>query len=127
MNNELDFIKLKVDWYKSAFPWILAMVIGAITFARATDSTTPFGELTLIFLVGATIFLLVALLSTWYAALALIHRLEAPYTTSSRFLNAILWVPHGNKWEMIFGSMASFSLGGGFTAIVIAVMVNAAK
>ena len=34
-DRELDFIKLKVDWYKSVFPWILAMVVGAVTFANS--------------------------------------------------------------------------------------------
>ena len=109
MNKELEFIKLKVDWYKSAFPWVLAMVVGAVTFARTIDVEHEFRSEVLFFVILSVVLLLVALICTWFAALTLIHRLEEPYKTKSRFLNLIIWVPHGSNWEAIFGVISGLS------------------
>jgi hypothetical protein len=51
MNNELEYIKLKVDWYKSTFPWILTLVAGAVTFARSINSNSKGEFLVLIFII----------------------------------------------------------------------------
>jgi len=34
MDTELEYIKLKVDWYKSLYPWNLAIIVGSVTFGR---------------------------------------------------------------------------------------------
>jgi hypothetical protein len=125
MNSELEFIKLKVDWYKSVFPWVLAMVAGALTFANSINTKNESAHEVLILLVASIVLLLVALITMWYAALALIHRLEPPpYKTKSRFLNLLFWVPHGFKSEMAFASVANFSLGGGLAAFAAALVIH---
>lgn len=127
MSSELEYIKLKVDWYKYAFSWILAMIVGAVTFARTIDVEHAFGSEVLSFLILSIVLLLMALIATLYAALTLIHRLEEPYKTKSRILNSLLWVPRGSKWEAILGFIADFCWGGGLTAFVLALVFHAAK
>lgn len=102
------------------------MVVGALTFARAIDTQTVQGALAHNLLVITIVLLFTALLSTWYAALALIHMLEPPYKASSRILNLLVWAPHGNKWEVVCGGIAGCCLGAGLTFFVFAVVVNAA-
>jgi hypothetical protein len=122
VDRELEYIKLKVDWYKSAFPWTLAMVVGAVTFMGSINQNSPSRYLILTFVILSVVFLLGALLSTWYATLALIHRLEEPYRTNSKLLNRFLWVPHNAKWEAVFASAASVCLGAGQSAFVCALI-----
>jgi len=122
LDRELEYIKLKVDWYKSVFPWTLAMVVGAVTFMGSINQNNPSRYLILTFLILSVVFLLGALLSTWYAALALIHRLEEPYRTKSKLMNRLLWVPHTTKGEAFFASAASVCLGAGQSAFVCALI-----
>lgn len=126
MDKELEYIKLKVDWYKSVFPWVLGMVVGAVTFARSIDSKNAASPLVLPLLLLSVVLLLGALLTIWFAALALIHRLEEPYKYKSEFLNLLLWVPSGSRWEVVFGAMAAVCLGGGLSAFVCALAIYAA-
>ena len=124
-DRELEYIKLKVEWYKSAFPWTLAMVVGAVTFMGSINKDSPSRYLIFAFLVLAVVFLLGALISTWYASLALIQRLEEPYRTKSKLLNRFLWVPHSTKWEVVFASLAGICLGAGQSAFVCALILHA--
>ena len=118
MDRELEYIKLKVDWYKSIFPWILAMVVGAVSFAHSIDPKNQSRPLVLTFLFFSVVFLLGSLLASWYAAVALIHRLEEPYKYKSAFLNLMMWMPHGTKWEVVFSALNSFCLGAGLGLFV---------
>jgi hypothetical protein len=123
-DRELEYIKLKVDWYKTAFPWILAMVVGAVSLAGAIKDN-PSSDFILTILISSVVFLLAALISTWYASLALIHRLEESYKTNSKLLNRFLWVPHGTKWETVFATTASMCLGAGLASFVGALIAYA--
>ena len=127
MDKELEYIKLKVDWYKSVFPWILAMVVGAVTFAKSIDPNNGQSSVVLTLLLLSVVLLLGALLTSWFAALALIHRLEAPHKYKSGFLNFLLWQPHGPKSEMVFGTMTAVCLVGGLSTFVCALGIYAAK
>ena len=86
VDRELEYIKLKVDWYKSVFPWILAMVVGALTFAGSLNRDNH-PRSALLLLVLSVLFLFLALVSCWCASLSLINRLEEPYKTKWKFLN----------------------------------------
>ena len=118
VDRELEYIKLKVDWYKSVFPWILAMVVGVVTVAGSITPDNAHRRFALHLLFLSIIFLFLALVSCWYASLALIHRLEGPYKTKWAVLNWILWVPHGTKWELVCGSLASICLSAGLTTFI---------
>ena len=124
MDKELEYIKLKVDWYKSIFPWVLAMVVGAATFAQSVDPKSSMAPLVRPLLILAVCFLVGALLTSWYAALALIHRLEPPYKYKTKFLNSLLWLPHGPKSEMVFATLAGACLGAGLSCFVGALVVS---
>lgn len=119
VDKELEFIKLKVDWYKSVFPWILAMVIGAVTVTGSISPQNVFHDLALTWLFVSIAFLVLTLIFCWYAALALIHRLEEPYKTKWSVLNWLIWVPHGAQWEVVCGSLAGVCLATGVTTFIL--------
>ena len=123
-DRELDFIKLKVDWYKSVFPWILAMVVGAVTFANSIKLEQHL-ILRFVFalLLLAIVLLLFALLSCWYASLALIHRLEEPLKTKSKLFNWFFSAPVGIRWETYYAILANVSLVTGLLIFVSALVI----
>ena len=122
-DRELDFIKLKVDWYKSVFPWILAMVVGAVTFTNSIKLEHPILRVVFALLLLSVVLLLFTLLACWYASLALIHRLEEPYKTRSKLLNWFISPPQGTRWETFYAALATVCLGSGLTAFVIALII----
>lgn len=124
MDKELEYIKLKVDWYKSMFPWMLAMIAGSLTFIQFIKEHKERDIMTVL-LVITVVLLLLTLLTSWFAALALIHRLEDPYKTKSKLLNMFLWVPKGAKWEMVFGVIGSSCFGLAIAAFLSALYTYA--
>ncbi|MCH4811205.1 hypothetical protein [Vreelandella neptunia] len=44
MDRELEYIKLKVDWYKSIYPWYVAILAGQVAFLRTIDVEEGGGE-----------------------------------------------------------------------------------
>lgn len=123
MDRELDYIKLKVDWYKSIFPWILAMIVGAVSLIGSVDPNHGSRPAVLKLLYVSVIFLIGALVFSQYASLALIHRLEKPYKTKSRLLNLLLWMPHGPKWEIVCATLAAACLTWGLMTFIFALAV----
>ena len=123
-DRELDFIKLKVDWYKSVFPWILAMVVGAVTFASSIKLEQHL-ILRFVFalLLLSIVLLLFTLLSCWYASLALIHRLEEPYKSKLKLINWFFSAPVGTRWETFYAALANVSLGAGLVLFVSALII----
>lgn len=123
-DRELDFIKLKVDWYKSVFPWILAMVVGAVTFASSIKLEQHL-ILRFVFalLLLSIVLLLFALLSCWYASLALIHRLEEPYKSQFKLINWFFSAPVGTRWETFYAALANVCLGAGLVLFVSALII----
>ena len=123
-DRELDFIKLKVDWYKSVFPWILAMVVGAVTFANSIRLEQHL-ILRFVFalLLLSIVLLLFTLLSCWYASLALIHRLEEPYKSKSKLINWFFSAPVGIRWETFYAALANVCLGTGLILFVSALII----
>ena len=124
-DRELDFIKLKVDWYKTVFPWILAMVVGAVTFANSIKLEQQRLILRFVFalLLLSIILLLITLLSCWYASLALIHRLEEPYKSKSKLINWFFSAPVGIGWETFYAALANVCLGTGLLLFVSALII----
>jgi len=122
-DRELDFIRLKVDWYKSVFPWILAMVVGAVTFASSIKGERLILRLVFALLLVSIVLLLFTLFSCWYASLALIHRLEEPLKTKSKLFNWFFSAPVGTKWETYYAILANVSLGMGLLLFVSALIV----
>jgi hypothetical protein len=122
-DRELDFIKLKVDWYKSVFPWILAMVVGAVTFASSIKFEHPILRFVFALLLLSIVLLLFTLLSCWYASLALIHRLEEPLKTKSKLVNWFFSAPVGTRWETFYAALANVSLGAGLVLFLSALII----
>jgi tellurite resistance protein TehA-like permease len=122
-DRELDFIKLKVDWYKSVFPWILAMVVGAVTFANSIKGEHLILRFVFALLLLSIILLLFTLLSCWYASLALIHRLEEPLKTKSKLFNWFFSAPVGIRWETYYAILANVSLVTGLVIFVSALII----
>ena len=118
VDKELEYIKLKVDWYKSVYPWILAMVVGAVTVTGSIRPQNVFHDFALTLLFISIVFLMLTLIFCWYAALTLIHRLEDPYKTKWSVLNLLIWVPHGAKWELVCASLAGVCLVTGVTTFI---------
>lgn len=122
-DRELDFIKLKVDWYKTVFPWILAMVVGAVTFASSIKVEHPILRFVFALLLLSIVLLLFTLLSCWYASLALIHRLEEPLKTKSKLLNWFFSAPVGTRWETFYAALANVCLGTGLLLFISALII----
>ncbi len=122
-DRELDFIKLKVDWYKTVFPWILAMVVGAVTFANSIKEDRPILRFVFALLLLSIVLLLFTLLSCWYASLALIHRLEEPYKSKSKLINWFFSAPVGTRWETFYAALANVCLGTGLMLFVSALVI----
>ena len=122
-DRELDFIKLKVDWYKTVFPWILAMVVGAVTFANSIKEDRLILRFVFALLLLSIVLLLFTLLSCWYASLALIHRLEEPLKTKSKLVNWFFSAPAGTRWETFYAALANVCLGMGLTLFVSALII----
>ena len=122
-DRELDFIKLKVDWYKTVFPWVLAMVVGAVTFANSIKGEHPMLRFVFVLLLLSIVLLLFTLLSCWYASLALIHRLEEPLKTKSKLLNWFFSAPVGTRWETFYAALANICLGTGLLLFVSALII----
>jgi len=122
-DRELDFIRLKVDWYKTVFPWILAMVVGAVTFANSLKEDRPILRLVFALLLLSIVLLLFTLLSCWYASLALIHRLEEPLKTKSKLINWFFSAPVGTRWETFYAALANVCLGMGLVLFVSALII----
>jgi len=122
-DKELDFIKLKVDWYKTVFPWILAMVVGAVTFANSIKEDRLILRFVFALLLLSIVLLLFTLLSCWYASLALIHRLEEPYKSKSKLINWFFSAPVGTRWETFYAALANVCLGTGLILFVSALII----
>jgi len=54
MDTELEYIKLKVDWYKSLYPWNLAIIVGSVTFGRFVSG--DYRELILSLIIVSVVF-----------------------------------------------------------------------
>lgn len=124
MDKELEFIKLKTDWYKSLYPWNLALIVGSVAFIRVVEherSTAVVG-----FLITSVIFLLLSLIFMGQAALTLIHRLEPPYISQSALFRLLSWIPRGPKWEAFFAFASSICLGAGYGFLVLGLVLYAA-
>lgn len=124
MKNELEYIKLKVDWFKSLYPWNLALIAGGLAFARFIEG--EYKTLILLFIVTSAVFLIFALMSMGFAALSLIHRLEPPYEPKSKSLKKLFWVPHSRKLEAGLEYFASGCLSIGHAAFIMALIIYAA-
>jgi hypothetical protein len=122
-DRELDFIKLKVDWYKTVFPWILAMVVGAVTFANSIKLEHLILRFVFALLFLSIVLLLITLLSCWYASLALIHRLEEPLKTKSKLINWFFSAHVGTRWETFYAALANVCLGTGLLLFVSALII----
>ena len=122
-DRELDFIKLKVDWYKTVFPWILAMVVGAVTFANSIKLEHLILRFVFALLFLSIVLLLITLLSCWYASLALIHRLEEPLKTKSKLINWFFSAHVGTRWETFYAALANVCLGTGLLLFVSALVI----
>ena len=122
-DRELDFIRLKVDWYKTVFPWILAMVVGAVTFAGSIKVEHLILRFVFALLLLSIVLLLFSLLSCWYASLALIHRLEEPLKTKSKLINFFFSAPVGTRWETFYAALANVCLGTGLLLFVSALII----
>ena len=123
MEKELEYIKLKVDWYKSIYPWILAMVIGNTTLIQFIFTNQELRKPITFILIVSNVLLLITLLCMWYAALALIHRLEEPYKSKNYLLRILSWTFVGARSEAFFGNVAAGCLGGGVASFCAALVV----
>lgn len=124
MDRELEYIKLKVDWYKSISPWLIAMLAGEVAYLSRIsriDFYSNFAYKSVVVSIGC---LLVALLLLWQCSLPLIHRLEEPYKPRNLVLRAFLWTPEGKKAEVILGSAMIISFVGAAVTFVGALVVN---
>jgi len=125
MDREIEFIKLKVDWYKSLFPWVLAMIVGALAFARSLKLENELNIEIFNILITSVIFLLLTILSMSFASQAFIHRLEAPHTVKNRYINLLIKIPHGKEWESFFASFSAISLSIGIGSFIYALTIHA--
>lgn len=126
MEKKLEYIKLKVELYKSTYPWIIAMVAGNLGFIQFINVNHQIrNPLITLLSITSIIFLIITLISEWYVAFILIQSLEEkePFKSKSRLLNFFLWKPRGANWELAFDGMASFCLGGGVAAFCAAILI----
>ncbi|MEI8673078.1 hypothetical protein P4S52_15635 [Vibrio sp. SA48] len=121
---ELEYIKLKVDWYKSIYPWYLAMLAGEVAFLQKITPEGVSGNFAYYSVVLSICFLSVALLATWQSSLPLIHRLEEPYEPQEDWKKFLLWTPQGRRWEAILASISGACFGGAIATFIAALIVN---
>ncbi|QNI02274.1 hypothetical protein HXW73_04605 [Halomonas sp. SH5A2] len=124
MDRELEYIKLKVDWYKSIYPWYLAILAGQVAFLRTIDVEEGGGMWVYYTIVVSILFLSLALVFTWQASLPLIHRLESAYEPNNIFLKKLLWTPQGDKWEAVFASLTGACFGFSISTFIVALCIN---
>ena len=124
MDRELEYIKLKVDWYKSIYPWYLAMLAGEVAFLRGVDTNGENGTFVYYSVLLSISFLSLALITTWQASLPLIHRLENAYAPANPVFKVLVWTPQGAKWEAILASLSGGCFGGAIATFIGALVIN---